>query len=91
MEERPPADPAKLATTLRDWHAGDLLPGRAMADLKHGRFDILLGDLSAGREDLAAVAETWGRWEKAKAGPAEVLETLWDADLVDILGELAAS
>lgn len=91
MDGRPPADPAKLATTLRDWHSGDLLPGRAMADLKHGSFDRLLAQLAEHRDDLAEPAEVWSRWERAKAGPTEVLEALWAADVVEILGELARS
>ena len=41
-------------------------------------FDVLLADLASDRGDLAPVAETWGRWEKAKAGPAEV-----DAEMLD--------
>lgn len=89
MEERLPADPAKLASTLRDWRAGDTLPGRAMADLKHGGLAVLLPSLAADHPVLADPAKTWSQWERAKAGPVAVLEALWAADIVDILGELA--
>ena len=89
--ERPPIDPAKLLAHLHDWQRGDQLPGRTMAYLKTAQLPLWLADrAAAGDERAGALLEAWTPWEKAKAGPLEVLEALVAGGIDDLLAGAAA-
>ena len=84
MLDRPPADPAKLLAQLRQWRDGDTTPGRTVADLKTGGLPDVLA-ATEGRDDLA---EPWERWERGALGPSEVLRSLDDAGIDEVLEAL---
>ena len=45
MDDRPPADPAKLLAYWEEWERGETPPGRVMSNLKTAGFRELLEQL----------------------------------------------
>ena len=55
MEDRPPADPAKLLADWMEWERGETQPGRVMSNLKtHGLRDLLESLATAGQGSTPA-------------------------------------
>ena len=54
MDDRPPADPAKLLSLWMEWERGETPPGRVMSNLKTAGLRELLEQLTAGTGDAPA-------------------------------------
>lgn len=54
MDDRPPADPAKLLSLWMEWERGETPPGRVMSNLKTAGLRELLEQLAAGAGDTPA-------------------------------------
>lgn len=90
MEDRPEADPRKLAGQFDEWLRGETLVGRMLANLKTGRLPDLLSacvDGPAGRP-AEALAELWNGWEQGTTLPLVVAEGLRDGGLTQFLVDL---
>lgn len=88
--ERPAPDLDKITEAWNVWIAGgeDVLPGRAMADLKIGGTDKVLETLAADNEAIAPVFDVWMTWEKGKITPEVALAGLTDNGFAAIVEAL---
>lgn len=88
--QRPAPDLHKIAEAWRVWTAGgeDVLPGRAMADLKIGGTDKVLETLAADNESITPVFDVWMTWEKGKSTPEVALAELAENGFTDIVEAL---
>lgn len=75
MPAKPSPSPEKLRSQFNDWIEGTELPGRTMSYLKTGFLDELLSARSE-EDEVAPMLDAWSQWERAKLGPAEVLDVL---------------
>lgn len=96
--EGPPSDPVRLLDHWREAAAGDVTPGRVVANLKQaGMPEFLASTLSGLHEvgaDVAAVAalvDVWSQWERGQLGPQSLLDALGGGGLEDLLARRAAA
>lgn len=90
MDERPAPAPRKLLDQFNEWVNDVELPGRTMANLKTGFLPDILSELEP-TEQITAMLEIWGGWEKGRVGPEEVLGVLKEQGINDVLSELASA
>ena len=99
--DRPPADPAKLLSSWRDWETEASTPGRVVADLKTGGMRDIIEHLAGDPEatgpegtDATAMLASWMEWETGNRPPLPLLEVLRDEGapvLLESLAQAAAS
>ena len=90
MEDRPEADPKKLAGQFDEWLRGETLVGRMLANLKTGRLPDLLDACVGGPDGRPAetLAEVWNGWERGTTLPLAAAEGLRDGGLPQFLVDL---
>lgn len=92
--DRPPADPAKLLSSLGEWETGETPPGRVVSNLKTGGLRDLLehvateGPAPEGADPTEALA-AWMEWEAGESPPGPVMARLHEAGVRPVLEALA--
>ncbi len=94
--DRPPADPAKLLSAWAEWEAGEVTPGRAVANLKTGMFRDVIEHVAGDPEarapegtDVTAGLASWMEWETGTLPPEPLLAALSKDGVRPLLESLA--
>lgn len=92
--DRPPADPAKLLSSLGEWEVGETPPGRVVSNLKTGGLRDLLEHAATAEgtpeaSDPTEALAAWMEWESGQTPPAAVMTRLHECGLRPLLEALA--
>ena len=90
--ERTPSDPVRLLDHWREAAAGDITPGRVIANLKQAGFPEFLSSTLTGLQEAGAdtsaisvIIDAWSEWERGKLPPQPLIDRLTEGGIEGFL------
>lgn len=90
--EGTPSDPVRLLDHWREAAAGDITPGRVVANLKQAGMPAFLSSTLIGLQEagadttaVAAIVDAWSEWERGRLPPQPLVDALRENGLDELL------